>query len=125
MKIIIKKLPELATTITPTYNNLWQAYYWWLSASQTLRESFIQSRLSIVKKHAGILGNHQKQYTSGTTGLRKHYLWGPNFIEVDRFFYSLVRRGGKPWPTAHIYANTIRNWNGDNRNSKNRRFDEI
>jgi hypothetical protein len=115
MIITVKKLPVAALTPYPTYENLWQAYYWWLSADHRWRERFVQSRLDIVKRYAGTVGRHQEQRTSGTTGLRKHYKWGPNFVEVDKFFYSLVRRGGKPLPTAHILANTIRDWNGENK----------
>lgn len=115
VKITIKKLPAAATNPFPTYANLWQAYYWWLNSDTSWRNRFIQSRLEVIRKYAGMPGKHQQQYTSGTTGLRKHYQWGPNFIEVDKFFYSLVRRGGKPWPTAYILASTIRNWNGKNK----------
>ncbi len=115
MKITIKKLPAAATDILPTYSSLWQAYYWWLTADKTWRNRFVHTRLKIIKRYGGMPGEYQEQRTSGTTGLRKYYRWGPNFKEVDRFFYSLIRRGGKPWHTAHIMTPIIRDWGGENK----------
>lgn len=114
VKITVKRLPAIASDPQPTTKSLWHGYRWWLDADETWRERFVRSRLAVVRRYGGMAGPHQQQYTSGTTGRRKSYRWGPNFTEVDRFFYGLVRLGGRLAPTANLHPFVIRDTGGAN-----------
>lgn len=107
MKLTISRPPLIAKNLYPSEEELYYGYRWYLDASDVLRERYHQARIELVNKYANLDAPAEKIYSSGSTGVRKCYLWGPEFLNMDKFFHRLVKDGDKLKQLAHIHLNKL------------------
>lgn len=107
MKITVTPLPVLARQVYPTEAALRYGFRWWLDAGEAARERFRQTRLNLVRAASPLACEAMEIKSSGSTGKRKLYKWGPNFEPVDRFFHSLVLDGDRVGRTAHLFVQRL------------------
>lgn len=107
MKLIISRLPLIAKNLSPSEEELYEGFKWYQDAPDVVRERYHQARIELVKKHAPLNTLAEKIYSSGSTGVRKCYLWGPRFIPMDKFFHRLVKDGDRLKQLAHIHLNKL------------------
>lgn len=104
----------MASQIHPTLPALRFAHQWWLDASDGARRRFQEARRRLVAAHAPLAAAAEEIKSSGSTGRRKVYAWGPQFEAVDRFFHELVKDGDRLGRMAHLFVRTLTAGGGPN-----------
>ncbi len=107
MKLTITPLPPVARQAYPKLADLVRGFLWYKDASPKSRQVFEEARLKLVGEGVSPDVEAKEQITSGSTGIQKHYRWGPNFYEADRFFHLLVKEGDRLHKTAHLHVTKI------------------
>jgi hypothetical protein len=93
--------------VYPTPEALRFAHQWWPDASDTARAAYRRTRLGVVRDHAPLDCEAMEIKSSGSTGRRKLYRWGPSFEVMDRFFHELVMDGDRLGRTAHLFVHRM------------------
>jgi hypothetical protein len=85
----------LAHEPSPTYADFQNGWRWWLAASQIQRQCFVLERRRLVDSRPAITGSIDC-YTTGSTGMAKHYRWGPCYDALYAWLmHDLVRAGSR------------------------------
>jgi hypothetical protein len=133
--LLVTKLPPIANATLPTLPELKYGFEWFRGSKTYARRIYQRARLKVVEAGAGfrdrfavecfpgdltLLGKERTddQYgrmgdvrvlrTSGTTGRKKRYLWGPHFIEVNKFYFGLTREGDRLHRTVRVSLGEFR-----------------
>lgn len=107
MKLTISRLPLIAKNLYPSLDELHEGYKWYLDANQVVRERYNKARLDLIVKNVKLDAPAKEIYSSGSTGIRKRYLWGPGFITMDKFFHDLVKDGDRLKRLVHVHLNKL------------------
>lgn len=98
-------LPAIATKSELTLAELIAGNDWYLAATDSARLAYRDSRLRVIKEGTADLVTLR---SSGSTGRRKLYKWGPCFDIVDAFFYHLVKDGLDALPVCQVIVSNFK-----------------
>lgn len=133
-------LPPISKAVLPTLPELKYGFEWFRDSKPYRRRHYQRTRQALVREQAGFreefalechqgdqtlrtidrtdavyskLGDVRVLKTSGTTGRKKQYLWGPHFIDVNRFYFGLCREGDRLHKAVRLSVGEFRDNGGE------------
>jgi hypothetical protein len=92
-----RSLPRVASVVYPTFSQLLEGIEWYKGATRAMRDDFIAQRLKVIDGFIDPVPFHCFDdklavllTSSGSTGRRKVYKWGPRFHAINQAYFHYV-----------------------------------